>query len=49
MAERLLRTIRESGRGRINERESQEIAVRAQGLLRGLSRLEALNESLRRF
>jgi serine/threonine protein kinase len=49
VAERLLRTIRESGRGRINERESQEIAVRAQGLLRGLSRLEALNESLRRF
>ena len=49
VAERLLRTIRESGRGRINERESQDIALRAQGLMRGLTRLEALNDSLRRF
>ena len=49
VAERLLRTIRESGRGRINERESQDISLRAQGLMRGLTRLEALNESLRRF
>ncbi|HRI48708.1 MAG TPA: protein kinase [Pseudomonadota bacterium] len=49
VAERLLRTIRESGRGRINERDSQDIALRAQGLMRGLTRLEALNESLRRF
>ena len=49
VAERLLATVRESGRGRVKERESQEIAVRAQNLMRLLSRLDALNESLQRF
>lgn len=49
VAERLLQSIRESGRGRINERESQDIAMRAQNLVRLLGRLEALNEALKRF